>query len=392
MISFDEAFSIVMDSSFATGNETIHFTESVGRFLAEDICSDTDMPPFNRSAVDGFACRKQDLQNELEIIEVIPAGKEPLRIPRTNECSRIMTGAIVPEGCDYVFMIEDSEETGSNTVKYKGLSVKSNISLMGEDVRKGEIVLAKGKHITAADIAVMASAGHVNVKVAIKPTVGVISTGDELVEPETKPFRFQIRNSNSYQLMAQVYIAGGAGKYYGIAPDDERAGVMIRKALQENDILLLTGGVSMGDFDLVPGFLEAAGVKLIFERVNVQPGKPTTFGTHQRGLVFGLPGNPVSSFVQFETLVKPLIFKMSGAADLPAESTIAMGVAYHRKSSSRMGWVPVKVNDSGEAVPVEYHGSAHISALSYSHGIIRIMPGINRLEKGDVVPFRSFTI
>ncbi|HLN21392.1 MAG TPA: gephyrin-like molybdotransferase Glp [Bacteroidales bacterium] len=390
MIPFDEALGIVMDSAFLTGCETIPFADAVGRFLAEDIFSDTDMPPFNRSAVDGFACRKQDLKNELEIIEVIPAGKDPSKKPGKNECSRIMTGAIVPEGCDFVFMIEDSEETGSNRVRYTGKGMKTNISLMGEDLKKGDVVLRKGKRITPADIAVIASVGHVNVNVGKKPSVGVISTGDELVEPENKPLISQIRNSNSYQLLAQLNSAGAAARYYGIAPDDERAAVIIKKALAENNILLLTGGVSMGDFDLVPDFLKDAGVKLMFDRVNVQPGKPTTFGVHKTGLVFGLPGNPVSSFVQFETLVKPLIYKMSGANELPSMKKVTMGADYERKSFSRMGWIPVRISESGEAFPVDYHGSAHISALSYSDGIISILPGINKLCKGDEVSFKSF--
>jgi len=391
MISFDEAYNIVMDSAFQTGSELIPFTKAAGRILAEDIHSDIDMPPFNRSAVDGYACRKSDLSKDLEIVEVIPAGKEPVKEVQVGQCSKIMTGAIVPEGCDIVFMVEDSEILPSGLVRFAGSNLKTNISLRGEDVKKGDRVLERCKQVMPQDIAVLASVGHVMVLVSKKPDIAVISTGDEIVEPEMVPLRSQIRNSNAYQLLSQISQAGGTGKYYGIAPDTgNKAYDIIMKAVSENDIVILTGGVSMGDFDFIPSFLEKAGVKILFSRINVQPGKPTTFGIHTRTLVFGLPGNPVSSFIQFETLIKPLIDKMTGSAWRQKSFMMKMGVKYERKSASRMGWVPVKINEKNEIVPVEYHGSAHITSLSYSDGIIAIMPEIKTLEKGKEVEFMPF--
>jgi molybdopterin molybdotransferase len=200
----------------------------------------------------------------------------------------------------------------------------------------------------------------------------------------------QIRNSNAYQLLSQVTRAGGKGKYYGIAPDIENTTFeMFSKAIDENDIVLLTGGVSMGDFDFVPKVLEQAGVKILFDKVNVQPGKPTTFGIHSKAIVFGLPGNPVSSFVQFETLVRPLINKMMGFAWKPIEYKLPMAVNFARKSAVRTGLVPVQINENMEVVPVDFHGSAHITALSYSDGIISLNPGVKFLEKGEIVSVRQ---
>jgi molybdopterin molybdotransferase len=388
MITFQEALETVIKSAFNTEPESVSFADTSGRVLAEDILSSGDMPPFNRSAVDGYACRSEELSHDLEVIETIAAGREPSEKPGIYQCSKIMTGAIVPEGCDMVFMVEDAIILTDGRVRFNGDKKKSNISYRGEDLKSGDLVLHSGKLIRPQDVAILASFGHVEVKVRKRPSVAIISTGDELVEPEKIPQRSQIRNSNAYQLVAQVERAGGSPCYYGIVPDNETASSVIEKAINENDILILTGGVSMGDYDLVPSFLSKAGVKILFSKVNVQPGKPTTFGVHQKALVFGLPGNPVSSYVQFETLVRPLIQKMMGSDWKQVESEIVLGEKYVRKSSSRMGWIPVRINEHSEAIPVRYNGSAHIAALSYSDGIISVMPGIDQIEKGSIVKFR----
>lgn len=390
MIEFNEALEIVLNSAFETGTELIPFISSDGRALAEDIFSDMDMPPFNRAAVDGYACRISEIRSELEVVEVIAAGKVPVKAVGRNQCSKIMTGAIVPDGCDIVFMVEDAEVLPSGNVRFRGSSLKPNISSRGEDVSRGDLVLSRGKYIKPQDIAVLASVGHTNVLVHKMPEAGIISTGDELVEPSEKPAISQIRNSNASQLLSQVVRAGGKARYYGIAPDTgDLALGMIKKALQDNDIVILTGGVSMGDYDFVPSFLQRAGVRILFDRVNVQPGKPTTFGVHPKSLVFGLPGNPVSSFVQFETLVRPLMNRMTKGDWKPFEKKIPMGIRYERKAASRMGWIPVFVNENGEAMPVEYHGSAHISALSCCDGIIAVKPDIKILEKDEIVTMRQ---
>lgn len=391
MISFEEAYKTVMDSAFPTGHERVSFDKSAGRVLAEDIISDMDMPPFNRSAVDGYACRRSDLGIDLEMLEIVAAGREPSVQPGPGQCSKVMTGAIVPDGCDIVFMVEDSKVLPSGKIRFTGSSRKQNISFQGEDVKKEDLVLKKGRRILPQDIAIIASFGHVSVLVSKQPEIAVISTGDEIVEPENKPARSQIRNSNAYQIIAQIEASGGKGRYYGIAPDtgDSAFGI-ISNAISENDMVILTGGVSMGDFDFIPAFLERAGVKILFNRVNVQPGKPTTFGVHQKALVFGLPGNPVSSFIQFETLIRPVMGKMTGSIGKQVAVNLPLGARYERKSASRMGWIPVSLSESSEVFPVEYHGSAHITSLSYSDGIISIMPGVTSLEKGTIVTFRPF--
>jgi|WetSurMetagenome_2_1015567.scaffolds.fasta_scaffold01307_6 molybdopterin molybdotransferase len=390
IITFEKAYEIVINSVFSTGTELISYTESLNRVLAEDITSDMDIPPFNKAAVDGFACRKSDSGVEMEIIETIAAGKRPEKPVRENQCSRIMTGATVPEGADMIFMVEDSLMLPSGKVKYTGMFTKENISFKGEDIKAGDSVLNTVKPIRPQDIAIMASVGHTRVMVSKMPSVAVISSGDELVEPFEKPGTSQIRNTNSYQLLAQVQRAGALGKYLGIARDNEEITYeIVKRAISENDIVLITGGVSMGDFDFVPSVLERAGVKILFSRVNVQPGKPTTFGIHPKALVFGLPGNPVSSFIQFELLVRPIICKMMGYQFKPLIVHLQMGVSFSRKYADRHALIPVVISKDGFVSPVEYHGSAHISALAQADGIIELAIGINRIEKGEVVGVRQ---
>lgn len=389
MIPFEEALAISNKYNPVSKVEHIDLVSSLGRYLAEDIKSDIDMPPFNKTAVDGYACRKADLDRELLINEVIPAGVPATSTVEEGRCAKIMTGAAMPPGADWVFMVEDAVEKDGR-VRFTGKAGKDNIAKLGEDIRKGDTVLRKGILIRPQDIAVLATVGKASVPVAAKPVVGVISTGNELVEPGEKPARSQIRNSNAYQLTAQVIRAGADASYFGIAADDETGTfTLLSKALEECDIVLLTGGVSMGDFDLVPGAFEKAGVKVLFDRVAVQPGKPTTFGVHEDALVFGLPGNPVSSFVQFEMFVRPMIQRAMGATDIEGFRKMPLAENYERKRGRRLALVPVSMGEDMNVRAVEYHGSAHINALPGAYGLMKVPVGLTKLKKGELVDVRQ---
>jgi molybdopterin molybdotransferase len=390
MIEFEEAYKIVIGSSYTTGTEAISFSDSLNRVLAMDIASDMDIPPFDRATVDGFACRKKELENPLEIIEILPAGVRPTKAVLNGQCAKIMTGAPVPDGADMVFMVEDSLILPDGKVRYTGSSLKENISYRGEDIKTGDIVLRSGKQVQPQDIAVMASAGCTEVLVGKMPVVSIISSGDELVEPQEKPGVSNIRNSNAYQLMAQVERAGAIAKYMGIAGDDEDETCrMIKDAVAGSDMVMITGGVSMGDFDFVPSVMERAGISILFSSVRVQPGKPTTFGIHPKVPVFGLPGNPVSSFIQFELLVRPLICKMMGCIYRPFTFRLKMKESFSRKTSDRQAFIPVRITDDEYVKPVEYHGSAHISALTQADGIISIPAGKADIKQYETVSVRQ---
>ncbi|MDY6799731.1 MAG: molybdopterin molybdotransferase MoeA [Bacteroidota bacterium] len=389
MITIEKAYKIVLNNAYTLETEKVEFIHSLGRILAEDVKSDIEMPPFDKAAMDGYACRRKDLDNVLEIIEVIPAGKYPKKEIGVNQCAKIMTGAPVPEGADCVVPVEIAEEVEEKTVKVIEISNKNNISFQGEDVKKGDKVLEKGIKIGAQHIAVFSAVGYTNVLVYKQPKVGVISTGDELVEPQKKPSLSQIRNSNGYQLLAQIESCGAIANYIGIADDTfEDTYEKVNKALSENDIVLLTGGVSMGSFDFVPKVLEKAGVKIDFDAIAVKPGKPTTFGMAGKKFCFGLPGNPVSSFIQFELLVKPLIYHLMGQDYQPIDIRMPMGIDYTRKSTKRRSYFPIIIN-KGEIFPVDYHGSAHIHALSLAHGIAAIDIGKKEIKKGERIHVRQ---
>ena len=389
MISFEEALKITEKYKPETGIEYLPFIDSIGRCLAEDIVSDINMPPFNKTAVDGYACRKEDINRELIINEIIPAGSSASRNVGEGECVKIMTGAAIPDGANWVFMVEDAEENNGR-VRFKGKPGKDNIARMGEDMHEGDIVLKAGRLIKPQDIAVMATVGAVRVAVRKRPVVGIITTGNELVEPVNKPIDTQIRNSNGYQLIAQTIRAGALALYYGIAPDSEQETLeMLSKALDECDLVLLTGGVSMGDFDIVPDVLAKSGVEIIFDRIAVQPGKPTTFGVRDDALVFGLPGNPVSSFIQFELLIKPMIYRSLGVKGDHSFRKHTLAEDYLRKRKERMAWVPVTLRSDETVVPVEYHGSAHISALADAYGVMKVPLGVSEIKKGETVDVRQ---
>jgi len=255
---------------------------------------------------------------------------------------------------------------------------------------KEQIVLRPGRYIRPQDIAVMASAGVTEVTVSARPRVGVISTGNELVEPDRVPAGAQIRNSNSLQLMAQAARAGAIGKYYGIARDDEESiARLLKKAVEENDVVVISGGVSFGDFDLVPRVMLSMGLKIHFDQVAMQPGKPLTFCTGERKVVFGLPGNPVSTLVQFEVMVRAFLDRMAGVTETAPVLQLPLAADYSRKRAERLSWIPCSITAAGEAMPVEYHGSANISALTGAWGMIIIPKGQSWIQKGETVSVRQ---
>ena len=388
MIKFEEAYKIVIETAKNIGTERISYLNSTNRILAENVKSDIEMPPFNKAAVDGFACKQEDLDNELEIIEVVQAGQTPSKKVEKGQCTHIMTGAPVPEGADCIVMVEYSV-VKENKVSFTRKQSKTNISYRAEDVTLGQTVLTKGKLIKPQHIAIFASVGYVDVLVSKQVKVGVISTGDELVEPHEKPGISKIRNSNGHQITAQVKAMGLIAKNYGIAKDTyEDTFKIVTKALEENDVIMLSGGVSVGEFDFVAEVLQNAGVEILFDSVAVTPGKPTTFGKSENKFCFGLPGNPVSSFVQFELMAKPFLYKMMDYNFSPLQVKLPMAHEITRKRTERRAYIPVNIVN-GEIKRIEYHGSGHIHALSHADGLIAFPQGIDTIKKGEIIDVRQ---
>jgi molybdopterin molybdotransferase len=389
MIAFEEAYATMMAQSVCWSTETVSLDQALGRVLAEGILSDMDMPPFNKSAMDGYACRREDLGHSLTVIEEVPAGHFPTKPIRPRQCSKIMTGAPVPEGANCVIMVEETEHTTPQAIRFTGQDTEDYICRRGEDLRTGDCMLRAGDRIGPAHVAILASVGCVTPCVSRQARVGVIATGSELVEPEARPLPAQIRNSNSYQICAQITQVGALPRYYGIVDDCVDAlRQVIARAKAENDLILLSGGVSMGDFDLVPDALKDNGFEFLFDSVAMQPGRPTIFGHSDTTFCFGLPGNPVSTFVVFEILVKPFLFQLMGHAYCAPLVTAVLDQPIRRRKAVRMSALPVVFTSPKTVCPIDYHGSAHIGAMTQAQGLITLPVGTTELAQGVDVHVR----
>jgi len=386
MVAFQKALEIVLDAAHVLGAEKTGITDSVGRILAEDAKSDVDVPSCDRAVMDGYACRRQDLANDLTIVEKIPAGADPQKTIGPNQCAKIMTGAVMPAGADCVIMVECTVNPAPGMVRCSGQSSSDYIRRQGEDSKVGQVVLNKGTLIKSQHIAVLSATGHAVVCVAKKPMVGVIATGDELVEPPIRPRTSQTRNSNSLQIKAQIEGIGASVNYYGIAKDAvDEIDRLFKKAAAENDVVMVLGGVSMGEFDFVPMIMKRNNIEILFDRVAIKPGKPTTFGIGEGLRCFGIPGNPVSAFTVFEVLIKPFLYKMMGHDFAPPGIMLPLAGTVTRKDTERMSWIPVKIAHDGKLHAVDYHGSAHIDALCHADGLIGMDIGVAEIQKDTVV-------
>ncbi len=389
MITQQEAYETMMSEARPMGSERVGLDDALGRVLAEDVRSDMDMPPFIKSAMDGYACRRKDLANKLKVVEVLKAGAVPGKTIATNECAKIMTGGMVPEGADCVIVVEEVNVLDTNTVQFNGESTRDNVCQKGEDMQVDDVVLTAGIRLGPQHIAMMASVGCVSPQVVCRPRVGILATGDELVEPDVMPDVSQIRTSNSHQLIAQVRACGAIPTYYGIVRDTkESLDAAVKTAMSDCDLVLLTGGVSMGDLDLVPGIMKANKVNILFEEIAVQPGKPTTFGVSEEAACVGLPGSPVAAFTQFELLVKPFIFSMMWHEYRPGHLRLPMAENRTRARALRENWFPFKLTDDGAVLPCEFHGSAHVESICEAYGLAHMPVGMSTIEAGALVSVR----
>jgi molybdopterin molybdotransferase len=395
-IPIEKAFALLLENTSRGEVTRVPLAASLGCFLAEDIHADRDWPPFNRSSVDGFAVYSNDTRSApdvLEVIEEVPAGKAATKALAPGQAIRIMTGAPVPAGADAVIMQERTEIPRPGFVKFN-MTMKpgQNIARRGEDAASGAVVIVKGLQVSPAEIGVLAAVGCHKVPVYRKPLVAILGTGDELVEPHETPGPAQIRNSNSHQLLAQCAANNLEVKYLGVARDDRE---MTRRLIEEGlkaDVLVSTGGVSVGEHDHVGAVLKELGVNVFFDKVAIKPGKPTTFGTRGGTLVFGLPGNPVAAFVCFHLFVMTAIRQRMGASDvLPRWLTLPL-ISGAKSSGDRTTFRPAKlVKRDGETMldAPEWHGSGHLAALVGADGLCVQKPD-EELVAGQRVTFYPF--
>jgi molybdopterin molybdotransferase len=388
MISVEKALRIVRRQSSPLGTERVDIADAINRVLAENITADTDLPPFDRSQMDGYAVKAADTPATLKIAGESAAGRGWHKTLKKGEAVRIMTGAPVPKGADAIQKLELANEDNGFVTIHEPTEPSRFIIKKGAEIRKGKVVLKKGEVLTPANIAVPAAFGYAKLKVSKRPQVAIFSTGTEIVEINKKPKRDQIRNSNSIMLAALCRSAGAEPQVFPIIGDEiSDLKSQISNAVRSADILITTGGVSVGKYDLTKLALKELGADIFFDKVALKPGKPTVFGRLKKTMVFGLPGNPVSAAVTFHLLVRLLIKKMQNAADpqLPRGSAVVSDRV--KGTIERDSCLPARVGfqkDGRIAVtPLRWHGSSDFVGFAGANALI-FLPKGKTLAKGDI--------
>jgi molybdopterin molybdotransferase len=391
-----DAQRIVLDAAVPLGLEKISILESLGRVLGEDVVAVRDNPPWDNSAMDGFAVRAEDIRSEhaiskpvtLTIIEDVPAGKMPTKTVGPGQAIRIMTGAPVPQGADTVLKVEETESSPHSVKVFKSEPRGANIRPQGEDVKKGECIIAKGTQIRPGEAGMLAILAKSFVLVSQRPRVAILSTGDELADLDERFSEEKIINSNSYGIAAAVTEAGGIPILLGIARDNPAA---LKEKITHGlsaDVIVLSGGVSMGDYDFTKAVFKDLGAEMHFWKLAIRPGQPLAFGKIQGKLAFGLPGNPVSSMVTFEQLVRPAMLKMGGHRRYGRPVVQALFQEKFSKRNDRRHFLRgiltsedgvFKVRTTGD------QGSGILTSMVKANCLIDIPEAVERVNPGEPV-------
>lgn len=401
MISVEETLRRILERAPRLPAETVSLGKARGRVLREDVFADRDLPPFDRSAVDGYAVRAACLGSgaRLRVVDQIPAGTMPRVAVRAGEAAAVMTGAPLPEGADTAIMIEDTVRDGPFVVwpapgRDPGTVRAGNrVTARGAEVRKGARLLKAGMEISPSGVGLLATVGKVRVEVGQRPRVAVFSTGDELRHPRTSGLRpAQIRDANSHLLAARCRALGLPVRRLGRAPDDpERLAQRVASGLA-SDVLLISGGVSMGRYDYVAPVLARAGVRLLVTAVAIRPGKPFVFGITEGSppvLVFGLPGNPASALTTFEIFARPALAAMQGRTDPDAPHPLVRLLAPVTGRGPRRAFLPARVGVSPDGVlaarPIASMGSGDIAAMALANALVIVPEEAGTIPAGESV-------
>lgn len=395
MISVSDATQFVKDQTQILPIEEVALANACDRFLAENVIADSDLPPFDRSQMDGYAVRAAETQNapvRLRIVGESAAGRGWHNTMKAGEAVRIMTGAPLPCGADSVQQVELTQDIEPDLVEIlQPVPVGRSIVRRGTEVKRGECVLNSGLQIHAAMLATLASFGYSEVQVRRRPRVAVLATGSELVSVAQQPGPDQIRDSNNYSIGAYAELAGAVVERLPLAGDEiELLKRQIAEAAERSDVVITSGGVSMGVYDFTKAALNELGCEVFFERVSLRPGKPTVFARLPNGtLVFGLPGNPVSVSVTFNLFARPALLKMQGASQetmLEERAVLARSV---KGSAERESYLPasLRTDDKGQllAEALKWGGSSDFVAFTRATALLIVPQGVAELEAGAIV-------
>ena len=390
-LSFPEArqcvLSKVRGARHLPAREPVELGEAAGRVLAEDIAADRDTPAVARSVRDGYAVRAGDLPGELEVIGEVRAGESFRGAVGRGQAVEIMTGAPVPAGADAVVMVEHTERINGRVRIGRAAEPNQFINPRASEAAAREVVLHSGKRLDYTDVAMLAAFGRSSVAVYRKPDVALIATGDEIVEVPEMPQEFQIRNSNIYSLAAQVERAGGVGRILPVARDNE---AHTRQLIEQGlvaDLLLLSGGVSAGKYDVVETVLSQLGAEFYFDRVLIQPGQPLVFGRARETFFFGLPGNPASTMVTFEVFARAALELLSGQEEVTLRMPLARLTRDFRHKAGLTRFLPARLSpDGGQVTPVHWSGSGDIPALTRANVFLVAEADRPDYAEGELIP------
>ena len=395
MINYEEARALALSALKTRPPESVLLAEALGRTLARDIKARENIPPFNKATMDGYALRAEDIRAagkdaavELEVLEDLPAGRVSRKSVGRGQAVRIMTGAPLPKGADAVVMVEDTQKSGGRVKVRHEVKPGTNIGQAGEDLKKSELVLERGAVIGPAETGLLAAAGLALIPVVRRPKLAVIATGDEIVEPGDRKGPGQIRNSNGPALLAMALWAGADARYLGIARDRNSSLRAKLARAKGADILVLAGGVSVGDYDLVRDELRTAGVKQVFWQVRIKPGKPVFFGRRGSQLVFGLPGNPTSAMVTFLLFVQPAIERLLGRTNPGPRGGRAVLAEDIVLKPGRTQFLRGVLDAEGpvlKVAPYPDQKSGVLRSMARSRVLIVVPADVSRLEKGQDV-------
>lgn len=367
------------------GIERTSISGAVGRVLAEDQFADRDYPPVARSIRDGFAVQAASALGTLRVIGEVRAGESFGGDVGAGEAVEIMTGAPMPRGADAVVMVEHTTRQGSCVRIEQAPKPGQFVNPQGAEARRGDPVLARGKRLDFTDAALLATIGVTQVPVYIKPLVALLPTGDEIVPPEATPKDFQVRNSNVYSLAAQVSRSGGTPRADAVARDEEQATRSSIEAGLKSDLLLLSGGVSAGKYDLVEKVLADLGAEFYFDRVLIQPGQPLVFGRARGTFFFGLPGNPASTIVTFEIFARTALDLLSGQDTSMLPTTLAPLSTDFRHKPGLTRFLPATLNPEGMLTPIAWRGSSDVPSLARANAFLVAAPDRAEWKAGDLI-------
>jgi molybdopterin molybdotransferase len=389
-LTFSEAretvLTAVRSARAVPSTEQVPLREADGRVLAADVAADRDSPPIARSVRDGYAVHAVDLPGELQVVGEVRAGEHYAGVVGRGQAVEIMTGAPIPAGADAVVMVEHTRRIDGRVSIDRPAEPAQFINPQGCEAAAHEVVLRAGTRLDYSRVGLLASFGHRHVPVYRRPSVAIIATGDEIVEVHETPREFQIRNSNAWSLAAQVAEAGGVPEILPVARDTvEHTREIIGRGLAA-DLLLLSGGVSAGKYDVVEEVLGGLGAEFLFDRVLIQPGQPLVFGRAQGKFFFGLPGNPASTMVTFEIFARAALELLAGQEETALHMPYARLTREFRHRTGLTRFLPARLSaDGADVTPVDWHGSGDIPSLARANAYLVADAGRAEYPRGELI-------